>query len=166
MNKNFTPFDEIDWNISQELKKDARMPASEIARTLGLNQRTVRNRIDRMIELGAAKPHWVFEPDAFGYGISVDIFLSIKDTNADDIYEQLLNQSRISYIAFDMNKNSLSIEARFKTLKEMEKFINVSLPEFEGVKVESFTLVPHILKSITEWTPEKSNFKCDINEDS
>ncbi|WP_416201795.1 AsnC family transcriptional regulator, partial [Thermanaerothrix sp.] len=43
-------FDLIDYQILQELQVDARKPAAEIARKLGLNERTVRNRIDRMVE--------------------------------------------------------------------------------------------------------------------
>ncbi|MBI9107758.1 MAG: Lrp/AsnC family transcriptional regulator [Spirochaetales bacterium] len=155
----YSPLDEIDWRISQELRNDARMPASEIARKLDLNPRTVRNRIDRIVELGAARAHWVFEPKVFGYVISVDIFLKIEtESAADVICHDLINDPQVNYLAFGNGKETMSIEGLFKNLEEMDEFIYQKLPAYEGVRVESVALVPKVLRSQYEWHPDKSDF--------
>lgn len=152
-------FDEIDWQISQELRKNARISASEIARVLNLKPRTVRNRIDRMMEFGAARPFWVFEPNKFGYVISVDIFLEIDTTKAEEIYEKLIKLPQVSYLAYGNDKEHLSIEGLFKNLEDMDEFIYSILPSYEGIKVQSFALVPKVLRNLYEWQPEKSDFR-------
>jgi DNA-binding Lrp family transcriptional regulator len=49
------PLDELDYQIILELRQDARRSASDIARQTGANERTIRNRIDRLIECGAVR---------------------------------------------------------------------------------------------------------------
>jgi DNA-binding Lrp family transcriptional regulator len=157
-------FDKTDWKIAQELRKDARASSSEIARKLDLNPRTVRNRIDRMVDSGGIRPYWVFEPKAFGYVISVDIFLKIEADKADDIYENLISLPQVSYLAYGNGKESLSIEALFKTLEEMDEFIHFKLPAYPGITVESHALVPKVLRNLYEWEPDISDYPGDSTQ--
>ena len=123
-----------------------------------MNPRTVRNRIDRMVSSGGIRPYWVFEPKAFGYVISVDIFLKIDPEMADGIYESLINLPQVSYLAYGNGKESLSIEGLFKTLEDMDDFIHFKLPSYPGVTVESHALVPKVLRNLYEWEPGVSDY--------
>lgn len=154
----YSPFDDTDWQISRALRKDARRSASDIARELDLKPRTVRNRIDKMVELGAARPYWVFEPSQFGYVIAADIFLEIDAQRADIIHAELLKLPQVSYLAYGRGKEALSIEGLFKTLEEMDDFIHFTLPAFEGVTVKSSALVPKVLRNLYEWEPVREDF--------
>ncbi|WP_348240007.1 Lrp/AsnC family transcriptional regulator, partial [Salmonella enterica] len=44
--------DEIDRRLIDLLRKDGRMPAATLARSLGVSRATVQNRIDRLISRG------------------------------------------------------------------------------------------------------------------
>ncbi|MCF7928438.1 MAG: Lrp/AsnC family transcriptional regulator [Spirochaetales bacterium] len=157
--KSLTLFDKLDYRIINALHQDARMSASKMARLLEEKERTVRKRIDRLIEMGVGRATFVVEPTAFGYGIAVDIFLDIEQEKEEDILDQLLGFSQISYIAYGQGTNDLSLEARFKTSEEMYEFLRRVLPGIEGVKVKEFALVPRILRNIDEWTPPCDNFE-------
>ncbi len=156
--KFFKNFDELDYRIIKELQKDARVSSSAIARVLNVNERTVRKRVDSLIESGIGRLTFVIEPQAFGYGIAVDIFLSIDSENEEVIMKKLLEISQISYLAYGQGTNDLSLEAFFKTSEEMYQFLRRTLPSIQGVKVKEFTLVPKIIRNIDEWLPSGQDF--------
>ena len=154
----FLPFDELDYRILQQLNRDARAPASEIARAVGANQRTVRNRIDRLVELGAVRLTAVVDPYLFGYVMSTDIFLEVDPQKEEQIVDCLLRMPEICYLAYGQGTNEISIEARFKNNVEMYDFLRQALPSIPGVRVTSYALVPRILRNIDQWLPRPEDF--------
>lgn len=150
--------DALDYAIIKILNDNARIPASDIARTLKVNQRTVRNRIDHLVESGAIRLTAIVDPKAFGYWISVDIFLEIDMLHNKEILEQLEKMPNISYIAYGQGNNAISIEARFKDNEEMVTFLSQTLPSINGVKVVGYALVPLILRNIDRWVPPAKEF--------
>jgi Lrp/AsnC family transcriptional regulator, regulator for asnA, asnC and gidA len=152
------PFDELDYQIIQLLNQDARHSASEIARIAGANERTIRNRIDRLVELGALRLTAVVDPNAFGYQTSVDIFLQVDLEREAEIVDCLLRMPEICYLAYGQGTNEMSIEARFKSNAEMYDFLKRTLPAITGLSVTSYALVPRILRNIDQWLPRSEDF--------
>lgn len=153
-----SPFDFLDYKIILELRKNARASASAIGRAVGANERTVRKRVDRLLEMGVGRLTMVLEPKVFGYGISADIFLEIEPEREKEISDKLLQKPQISYLAYGHSTNALSIEARFKTNEELHEFLRYTLPGIEGVKVSRYALVPRIMRNIDEWVPPEEDF--------
>ena len=54
--------DELDYDIIQSLHKNARVSASEIARQTDANERTVRKRIERLLEKGVIRLTAIIDP--------------------------------------------------------------------------------------------------------
>lgn len=152
------PFDELDYQIIQLLNQDARHSASEIARSVGARERTIRNRIDRLVELGALRLTAVVDPSAFGYQTSVDIFLQVDLEREAEIVDCLLHMPEICYLAYGQGTNEMSIEARFKSNAEMYDFLKRTLPAIPGLSVTSYALVPRILRNIDQWLPRPEDF--------
>ncbi len=153
-----TQFDELDYQIIRKLQKDARISASEIARITGANERTIRKRIDRLVECDAVRLTCVVTPQAFGYVTAADIFLEAEPELEDQITQQLLAMQEVSYLAFGQGNRDLSIEARFKDNDELREFLRHTLPDIPGVKVTGYALVPRIMKNIDEWYPKPDDF--------
>jgi Lrp/AsnC family transcriptional regulator, regulator for asnA, asnC and gidA len=159
MHKNpFTLFDNIDSKIIKKLQKDSRKPAKKIAEELNLNDRTVRKRIDRMIEMGVGRFALILDPAMFGYSVSVDIFLEIDLVKEEEIIRKLLAMPQVSYLAFGQETNELSLEARYKSTEQLYEFLWKIIPGIEGVKVTKYALVPRILRNIDEWMPSEDDF--------
>lgn len=159
-------FDEIDFLILKELKKDARVSASVIARKLEANERTIRNRIDRMIDQGAVRLTAIVDPKAFGYTISLDIFLEIAPEQEHEILEILLSMTEVSYLANGKSTNEISVEARLKDTEQVGHFLRSVLPSIPGVRVKGYTLVPGIIRNIDEWMPPASAFGINLKQDN
>jgi DNA-binding Lrp family transcriptional regulator len=152
-------FDLTDHKIIQILHKDARTSASEIARQLGANERTIRKRIERLVKLGAVRLTAIIDPEAFGYIIAVDIFLEVDSDQEDQVIEKFLTTPEVSYLALGQGTKDLSIECRFKDNNEMRQFLRKKLPTIEGVQIRGYSLVPRIIRNIDEWMPREDDFR-------
>jgi DNA-binding Lrp family transcriptional regulator len=152
------PFDELDYQILLALRENARKPAVDIARETGANERTIRNRIERMVQSGAIRLTSIVDPQAFGYINTVDIFLEVDPLQEKDAISNLLSRQEITYLALGQGTQEVSIEARFKDNVEMREFLGRVLPSVPGVRVKGYALVPQILRNIDEWLPKAEDF--------
>jgi DNA-binding Lrp family transcriptional regulator len=158
-------FDKTDQQIILALHKDARTSASEIARDLNANERTIRKRIDRLVRLGAIRLTAIIEPEAFGYVTAVDIFLEVDAEREDEVIDIFLKTPEVSYIAFGQGTKDLSIECRFRDNDEMREFLRKKLPTIEGVQIRGYSLVPRIIRNIDEWMPTDEDFRAEEDEE-
>ncbi|HOJ00971.1 MAG TPA: Lrp/AsnC family transcriptional regulator [Anaerolineaceae bacterium] len=158
-------FDQLDHKIIQALHNDARLSASQIARNLDANERTIRKRIDRLVRLGAIRLTAIIDPEAFGYLTAVDIFLDVDADKEDEVIKEFLNTPDVSYIAFGEGTKDLSIECRFKTNEDLREFIRKKIPTIEGVQIRGYSLVPRIIRNIDEWMPRDSDFSIEREEE-
>ena len=154
-------FDQLDQKIIEILHADARMSASEVARSLNANERTIRKRIDRLFRLGALRLSAIVDPDAFGYIIAVDILLEVDPESEDRVIALFKSTPQISYIALGQGNRELSIECRFKNNDDMHQFLRKTLPAIPGVQVRASSLVPHVIRNIDEWLPADSDFNTE-----
>jgi Lrp/AsnC family transcriptional regulator, regulator for asnA, asnC and gidA len=150
--------DQLDYDIIQALHKNARVSASEIARATGANERTIRKRIDRLIEENTFRLTAIIDPSSFGYITAADILLEADPAKEDEIVQRLFSMPEITYVAFGQGSQEISIEARFKDNDEMREFLRKTLPSIPGVTVSRYALVPRILRNIDEWVPPKEDF--------
>lgn len=159
------PFDQTDHQIIRILHQDARTSASEIARALNANERTIRKRIDRLVKLGAIRLTAIIDPETFGYVTAVDIFLEIDAIQEEEIIRRFNTIPEISYIALGQGTNDLSIECRFKNNDAMHQFLRKTLPAIQGVQIKGYSLVPRIIRNIDEWMPREDDFRVNESED-
>lgn len=151
--------DELDYKIIQELHREARIPAAEIARKTGANERTVRKRIDRLVQDGVVRLTAILEPEAFGYHVTADIFLETDPKQETEILERLMAMPEVTYIALGQESTEISIEARFKDNGALREFLGHTLSSIPGVSVIRYAIVPRILRNIDEWMPPKEDFR-------
>ncbi len=153
------PFDQLDYEIITLLNEDARMSAAEMEKRTGSNQRNIRKRLNKLLDLGAIRLKGLVEPKVFGYGISVDIFLSCEDGTEEQILKELREKTPICYLAVGQTNNELSIEARFQDFESMDYFMKKELTSIEGLTIKGYALVPRIVQNIDSWLPPREIFK-------
>jgi Lrp/AsnC family transcriptional regulator, regulator for asnA, asnC and gidA len=156
-----TYFDNMDYEIIQALHENARVAASEIARKTGANERTVRKRIERLLNENVIRLTAILNPLAFGYITAADIFIQVEPEREAAVIDALMKMPEVTYVAFGQGTNDISIEARFKDNDAFREFIRTTLANMEGVTVDRYALVPRILRNIDEWMPPKDDFGLD-----
>jgi Lrp/AsnC family leucine-responsive transcriptional regulator len=79
-NGNHKAIDDLNWNILEELQKNARLSTTEIGRRVGLSAPAVADRIEKMEELGIIKGyHTSLDYDKLD--LTIRAFILFKNTN-------------------------------------------------------------------------------------
>lgn len=151
-------FDTLDHQIIRELPGNVRVDAAKIARAVGANERTVRKRINRLIELDALQLAGIVNPRAFGYVIMAEVLIQVDATCEDDVVNSLLQMPEVTYIAHSQNDYQMSIRAHFKDYAEMRDFVRQTLPAISGVTVINSGVIPRVLRNIDQWIPKNGDF--------
>lgn len=153
-----TSLDQLDYQILQALHQDARIPAADIARLTGANERTIRKRIERLVTEGVVRLTAILEPAAFGYLTAADIFIEVEPAQEDQVIQALMAMPEVTYLAYGQGTNQVSIEARFRDNDALRTFLRHRLASVPGLRVTGYTYVPRILRNIDEWMPPVGNF--------
>jgi Lrp/AsnC family transcriptional regulator for asnA, asnC and gidA len=151
--------DTLDRRIIRLLQANGRATSAEIARQVGVSERTVRNRINRMVERGAILPTVVVNHKYFGYQTAVDIFCEVDISRMEEIGKELLSRlPEVNYIAYSTGDQDISIQALLESSDNVYEFVQrlVSIP---GVQRTKTVLVPRILKNTYEWIPPETGFE-------
>ena len=151
-------FDPLDFFIVSELKKDAQTKLSEIAQKAHVNERTVRRRLDKLVEYGVVEFALVVNASFFGYVLVVDIFLRIAPGRLQQIEQRLLEVEEIFYMAEGPGGDELSIQCRFRNNAALFDFLHKKLPSIEGLEVKGYALIPNVVKAIHQWLPKEEVF--------
>jgi DNA-binding Lrp family transcriptional regulator len=153
-------YDELDYQIISELKKDARASAAQIANALDVAGRTVRRRIDRLVENNVVRFSIYVDPTPFGYVVGADVFIEVSLQYQDEVMETLLGCQEVVYLACGRqpNSNEISLHVNFKNNEQLFDFIYEFLPSLGDVKVKSFAWVPRVIRMMHHWTPQRKDF--------
>jgi len=144
---------DLDRRIIGCLLQNVRLPASEVARRVGSNERTVRNHIDRLIARGVFRPSAVLSPEALGFSISVDIFITLDPAQENEAIETLLRHPQVTYLAYSSGEQDISVQAVFTDSNQLYTFMRNELSAVPGIKGSRTVLTPKILKSPCQWAP-------------
>jgi Lrp/AsnC family transcriptional regulator for asnA, asnC and gidA len=159
--------DVLDRRIILLLQRDGRMSSSEIARQLDVSERTVRHRIDRMVEQNAILPTVVVNRKHFGYPMAVDVFCEVEINQIEEIGEKLKQFPEINYIAYSFGDQDVSIQALCESTDAAFTFVQ-KIANTPGILRTKTVFVPRIIKNTHEWIPPKTDFtdyKKELSED-
>jgi Lrp/AsnC family transcriptional regulator for asnA, asnC and gidA len=157
-------YNRLDKAIIECLNRDARAPSAEIARELGVAERTVRYRIQRLIDQDVIHPITVVNPAAFGYNMAVNIFCEVEVENQDQVIAAIMEMAEITSVAISTGDQDISLQAVFKNSAEMHDFITHRLHHIPGMRRTRTVLVPRILKDTYQWLPPNEAFEMNDAE--
>lgn len=143
--------DQLDYDVLLALREDARMKAAEIARRTGSNERTVRNRIERLTGSGLVRLTTVIDPHACGFAVAADVFVEVAGDEAEAL-DRLGGLPEVNYIAYSLDSREVSIQARFRDSNGFRLFLR-RLEETPQLSVTRYALVPLIVKDAASWIP-------------
>ena len=135
------PLSSIDYKILKSLNMDARKPITDIAEDVGLSAKTVRRRLDSMVENNLATFTIQWKP------LHTNSFIAVFDINLNEGMEigstiQYLNKkfskNLVTSYSFSNIPNRITIETWARTAKEAQQ-IQIGLQK-EGFK----DIIPHI----------------------
>ena len=152
------PFDQLDRHIIHLLQEDGRASSAEISRRLGISARTVRNRIDRLVEEKAIVPTVVVNHRRFGYQTAVDVFCEVDIGKMAEIGRTLSRLPEVNYVAYSTGDQDISIQALLESSDAVYEFVQ-RLARIPGIRRTRTVLVPRVIKDTYEWIPPETDFE-------
>ncbi|MBM3148180.1 MAG: Lrp/AsnC family transcriptional regulator [Actinobacteria bacterium] len=154
-----TPFgtvdlDDLDRRIIGHLRDNARRSYADIARTVGVSEPTIRNRVDRMIRTGAILPKTRVNPEALGFPVDAMIGIRVDRGRMPEVGARLAGMEHVAYVAYTTGTFDILIEAYFEDKDGLYDFLNGPLATVEGI---NYTETWHVLRTEkynTEWEGE------------
>jgi Lrp/AsnC family transcriptional regulator for asnA, asnC and gidA len=143
--------DDIDRQIVTLLLKDGRMSGAAVARAVGVSQRTVLYRIDKLLGCGVIQIGVVVEPHAIGLDVIADVFLDVSPGQIREVAERFAALQEVSFVAGSIGNGDLSIQVCLRDLGALRRFLEDVVGKMPGVTQARTVLVPWKFKDVHEW---------------
>ena len=149
--------DNIDCEIVNLLMKDGRIPASEIARTLGdVSERSVRYRIERLVAERVIRISAIPNPNMLGYSVVADVFIEVESGLIEEIAKRLTRYDFIRYVACSIGESDISVQVVAHDADEVYEIATGIIGKIAGVRKTTTSIVPLTLKDVHEWSIPES----------
>lgn len=131
--------DEIDKHIIEALRKDGREAFAQIAERLKVSPGMIRQRYNRLVELGYLKVVAATNPLMMGKRTMSLIGIRTDGKKMLDVAERLAKFDEVIYVVFVSGGYDIMVEVFCKDHEDLLKFMTEKLAKVDGVReTESF----------------------------
>ena len=142
---------DVDLDIIRLLQEDGRRPTTEIARTLGLAEATVRRRLDRLIRDEVIQIVAVADGEKLGLPVHVLIGLQVELSRAEEIGAALAQLDEVRWLGATTGPQEFMLEAYFHSAAHFHQFLVQKLAKIPGVLRSQTSTVLSLQKNIYRW---------------
>jgi Lrp/AsnC family transcriptional regulator, regulator for asnA, asnC and gidA len=151
--------DTTDRAIVELLIEDGRMSSVDIARRIGgITERSVRYRLERLVNEGVIRVSAVVNPKALGFPVLADVFVEVEPGQVLTVARQMVAFDCVSYVACSTGASDLSIQIVAPDNGELYRFVTEVIAKVPGVRKTTTVLLPLVLKDVYQWSIPQS--KC------
>jgi len=137
------PLSDVDRQIVSLLQADGRQSFAEIARNLGITEKTARHRVRDLLDDGVIQITAVTDPRVLGYGASALLGLATDPkVPASRIAEALKNIAAIDYVVIATGRYAIYAEILCRDMSTLEETIEVHIGPIDGIK--SIEIFPYL----------------------
>ncbi len=124
--------DDLDMRIVAALQRNGRITNIEMARSLGVSEATIRNRMGRLLEEDLINIVAVPTPRAVGMTMSAIIGISVELDQLDQVLAMLSACPEVRYVGVATGRHDVMIEAFFFDQDHLLRFIAEQLGRSAG----------------------------------
>jgi len=146
-------FDKLDRQIIDLLQFDGRMAATEIGKRLGVSARTVRFRIDRMVDSGLVVISAWVDMDKAGLPITATVTIHAMPHMARGIAERLAEHQEITYVAMHEPAGTIVLSVAAASGPETNAIVDRLVRPLPGVQECHVFVETTFLKDLASWYP-------------
>src|SRR4051794_19871385 len=129
------PLDALDRRLIDLLQDDGRRPIADLARTLGTNAKTVRRRVERLLERQVIQITAVTTPEALGYGANALVGLDVDGTRPGTAIAQELAALRAAdYVVAATGRYPVYVELFCRDRAELARTVDDQVRAVAGVR--------------------------------
>lgn len=131
--------DAIDMKIIESLRKDGREAFAQIAEQLNVSPGMIRQRYNRLVDLGYLKVVAVTNPLMMGMRTMALIGISTDGTKMLQVAGQISELEEVVYLVIVSGRYDIMIEVFCRDHEDLLKFLTEKLAKVDGIReTESF----------------------------
>jgi Lrp/AsnC family transcriptional regulator, regulator for asnA, asnC and gidA len=131
--------DPVDLKIIEALRKDGRVAFAQIAEQLKVSPGMIRQRYNRLVELGYLKVVAVTNPMSMGVRTMALIGISTDGGKMLKVAEQIAKLDEVVYLVVVSGRYDIVIEVFCRDHEDLLKFLTEKLAKVDGIReTESF----------------------------
>jgi len=138
--------DQIDLDIITALQKDGRKPFTEIARSMGLSEGTVRNRARELVRNDVIQIVGLADPNQLGFDAPAMIGLCVQPACLEGAAAQIAQFPEVSYLIMVSGEFDLMVEVMCRDRNHLAEFLNQKLYRVEGIQQSQIFQILRTLK--------------------
>lgn len=135
--------DGLDRRIVEALQADGRRATVDLARDLGASPKTVKRRVDRLLESGIIQITAVTTPEALGYGAIALVGVELDGTrSAADVAAAFARLDAADYVVVATGRFAIYCELFCRDTAELGRVVDEAIRAAEGVR--SAEIIPYL----------------------
>ena len=133
------------------------MSSADIARRIGdITERSVRYRLERLVDTGVIRVSAVASPKAVGYPVLADVFIEVEPGQIMTVAHTMTGFDCVTYVACSTGASDLSIQIVAPDNAGLYRFVTEVVANVAGVRKTTTVLLPLVLKDVYQWAIPKS----------
>jgi Lrp/AsnC family transcriptional regulator, regulator for asnA, asnC and gidA len=143
----YPDLDDIDYGIIRALQGNARLPFTQIAKDLGVTEKTIRMRVQQLQDEGALSLVGIVNPVKAGFHVQAMIQVAVDAEKLDDVVAALTETVEIRLIVLTSGEYQLFTQVLVTSNEELSQFLLKKLHKIPGISKTNVINELKILKS-------------------
>jgi Lrp/AsnC family transcriptional regulator for asnA, asnC and gidA len=150
MSKPPVPIDELDRAIIEQLQTDGRMPYTRLGTKVGMSEAAVRQRVQRLLELGVMQVVAVTDP--MSLGLRRVAMIGVKtEGDVRRVADAMAKFDEVSYLVVTAGSFDLMAEVVAANDEALLELINDKVRSIPGVRRTETFVYLQLAKQTYEW---------------
>jgi Lrp/AsnC family transcriptional regulator for asnA, asnC and gidA len=143
----YSELDDLDYGIVRALQENARLPFTQIAKELGVTEKTVRMRVQQMQDDGVLSLVGIVNPIKAGIRVQALIQIAAAEKMLTQVIEELKNIYEVRLVLLTSGDYQLMIQVLTRDYGELTDFLMTKLNAIEGISKTNVIMELKVLKS-------------------
>jgi Lrp/AsnC family transcriptional regulator for asnA, asnC and gidA len=140
--------DDVDRYVIDALRKDGRVPFSQVAEQLGVSPGMIRQRYSRLVEQGYVKVIAITNPVQHGLKTMAMIGIRTDGTRMLEVATQIARLEEVIYLVVASGRFDILAEVVCRDHDDLLRFLTERLHSIEGVRESETFMHLRIIKEI------------------
>lgn len=142
--------DAVDEQIIAELQRDGRRPYTHLAKSVGLSEAAIRQRVQRLLDAGVMQIVAVTDPMRLGYHRAAMVGIKVHgDIRA--VAEQLSQFDEVVYVVLTAGTVDLLAEVVVSNDEALLELLNDRIRKIPGVQSTETSMYLNLYKQTYQW---------------
>ena len=146
----FQAVDDFDRKIIDQLRIDGRRSFGEIGRYVGLSEASVRQRYNRLLDLGIVQVVAMSDAPKLGE-VEAHVSVRVRGVTVESVARQLASHPEVKLVGATLGAFDLIVDVRCDDVAHLSTFVHDTARRIRGIESLETSTVLEILKDTYLW---------------